>query len=112
MNNWIRSGNCGDRLLAAGPVYDEPNCGGTPLQQALDNPNLGRCNRGYMVAQLDPKAMTWSVVAYAEPSPKMGSVATGVIQGNMLWIGAVFAEGLAYRSLPSPALTRAAGKTN
>jgi hypothetical protein len=91
----------GARLLVAGPVYDEPACGGTPLQ-ARANPARGRCNRGYVIAQLDPQAMTWKVVAYAEPIPEMGGVSTGVIVGNTLWIGANFAEGLAYRPLPKP----------
>jgi hypothetical protein len=89
----------GDRLLAAGPTYDEPACGGTPAQ-ARANPSRGRCNRGYVVAQLDPNAMTWSVVAYAEPSSEIGAVSAAVIVGSTLWIGANFAEGLAYRPLP------------
>jgi hypothetical protein len=89
----------GERLLAAGPVYDDPACGGTP-SQARANPSKGRCNRGYVVAQLDPKTMTWSIVAYAESASEIGAVSTGVIAGSTLWIGANFAEGLAYRPLP------------
>jgi hypothetical protein len=90
----------GDKLIAAGSVYDEPACGGTRIQ-ALSNPSRMRCNRGYMVDQLDPKTMTWSVLAYAEASSAIGGVATGVVAGNTLWIGANSEEGLAYRTLPS-----------
>jgi hypothetical protein len=90
----------GDRLLAAGPTYDEPACGGTPAQ-ARANPGRGRCNRGYVVAQLDPKAMTWSIVAYAEPNPEIGAVSAAAVVGDTLWLGANTAEGLAYRPLPS-----------
>ena len=53
---------------AAGMQYDEPACGG--LRKIIDgkaDPML--CHRGYTVAHLDPKTMTWSVVAYAEPNP-------------------------------------------
>jgi hypothetical protein len=90
----------GKRLLAAGPTYDEPACGGTPAQ-ARANPAPGRrCNRGYVIAELDPRAMTWSLVAYAEPHPELGGVSTGVIVGDTLWIGSNQQEGLAYRPLP------------
>ena len=90
----------GDKLIAAGSVYDEPACGGTRIQ-ALTNPSRMRCNRGYMVDQLDPKTMTWTVLAYGEASSAIGGVATGVVVGNTLWIGANSQEGLAYRTLPS-----------
>ena len=45
-----------DRLIAAGPMYDEPACGGTRLA-VVDNPVLTSCHRGFMVAQFDPKTM-------------------------------------------------------
>ena len=47
----------GDRLIAAGMMFDEPACGGTrkQIQDAHGNMN---CHRGWVVSQLDPKAMT------------------------------------------------------
>ena len=92
----------GDRLIAAGSVYDEPACGGTRLA-VVDNPTLTSCHRGYMVAQFDPKTMEWRVLAYAEPNPELAVVATGVVVGDTLWIGAASADRIAYRSLPRPA---------
>ena len=92
----------GDRLIAAGPMYDEPACGGTRLA-VVDNPVLTSCHRGFMVAQLDPKTMAWTILAYAEPNPAISVVATGVIMGNTLWIGAAAADAIAYRPLPRPA---------
>ena len=92
----------GDRLIAAGPMYDEPACGGTRLA-VVDNPVLTSCHRGFMIAQLDPKTMAWTILAYAEPNPAISVVATGVIMGDTLWIGAAAADAIAYRPLPRPA---------
>ena len=92
----------GDRLIAAGPMYDEPACGGTRLA-VVDNPVLTSCHRGYVVAQLDPRALSWTVLAYAEPNPNIAVVSTGVVMGDTLWIGAAASEGIAYQPLPRPA---------
>ena len=91
----------GDRLIAAGPMYDEPACGGTRLG-VVTSPTLTACHRGYMVAELDPIAMTWKVLDYSEPNPEMNGVASGVIVGKTLWIGSNTSDGLAYRPLPVP----------
>jgi hypothetical protein len=90
-----------NRLIAAGPMYDEPACGGTRLA-VVDDPVLTSCHRGYVVAQLDPKTMAWTILAYAEPNPAISVVATGVVVGNTLWIGAAAADAIAYRALPHP----------
>jgi hypothetical protein len=92
----------GDRLIAAGPMYDEPACGGTRLA-VVDNPVLTSCHRGYVVAQLDPKTLAWTVLAYAVPNPNIAVVSTGVIMGDTLWIGAASSEGVGYQPLPRPA---------
>jgi len=91
----------GDRLIAAGPMYDEPACGGTRLAVA-DNPVLTSCHRGYVVAQLDPKTLAWTVLAYAVPNPNIAVVSTGVVMGDTLWIGAASSEGIGYQLLPRP----------
>jgi hypothetical protein len=96
-----------DRLIAMGPMYDEPACGGTRreaiqlLGDVARKPG-GGCNRGYMAAVLDPVAMSWKVLAYAEPNPQIGIISSGVIVGDTLWIGAALSPGLAYRTLPHP----------
>jgi hypothetical protein len=92
----------GNRLIAAGPMYDEPACGGTRLA-VVDNPVLTSCHRGFMISQLDPKTMAWTILAYAEPNPAISVVATGVVMGDTLWIGAASADAIAYRPLPRPA---------
>ena len=91
----------GNRLIAAGPMYDEPACGGTRLA-VVDDPVLTSCHRGFMVAQLDPKTMAWTILAYAEPNPAISVVSTGVVVGDTLWIGAAAADAIAYRPLPHP----------
>jgi hypothetical protein len=60
-------------------------------------------SKTYMVAQFDPKTMAWIILAYAEPDPAISVVATGVVIGDALWIGAAAADGIAYRPLPRPA---------
>jgi hypothetical protein len=92
----------GDRLIAAGPMYDEPACGGTRLA-VVDNPVLTSCHRGYVVAQLDPGTLVWTVLAYAMPNPNIAVVSTGVVMGDTLWIGAANSEGIGYQPLPRPA---------
>ena len=92
----------GNRLIAAGPMYDEPACGGTRLA-VVDDPVLTSCHRGFMVAQLDPKTMAWTVLAYAEPNPAISVVSTGVLVGDTLWIGSAASGAIAYRPLPHPA---------
>ena len=92
----------GDRLIAAGPMYDEPACGGTRLA-VVDNPVLTSCHRGYVVAQLDPRTMAWTTLAYAGPNPKIAVVSTGVVMGETLWIGAASSDGIGYQPLPRPA---------
>ncbi|MEQ1912634.1 MAG: hypothetical protein ABMA15_27695 [Vicinamibacterales bacterium] len=92
----------GERLIGAGPMYDEPACGGTRLA-VVDNPVLTSCHRGYVVAQLDPRTLAWTVLAYAVPNPNIAVVSTGVVMGDTLWIGAANSEGIGYQPLPRPA---------
>lgn len=92
----------GNRLIAAGPMYDEPACGGTRLA-VVDNPVLTACHRGFMFAQLDPKTMHWTILAYAEPNPAISVVSTGVVVGDTLWVGSAASGAIAYRPLPHPA---------
>jgi hypothetical protein len=92
----------GNRLIAAGPMVDEPACGGTRLA-VVDDPVLTACHRGFMFAQLDPKTMAWTILAYAEPNPVISVVSTGVVVGDTLWVGSAASEAIAYRALPRPA---------
>jgi hypothetical protein len=89
----------GERLIAAGMQYDEPACGG--LRQIIDgkaDPML--CHRGYTVARLDPKAMTWSIVDSAEPNPAFNGASIGVVVGDELWVGSYQSDRIAIRKLP------------
>lgn len=92
----------GERLIATGMQYDEPACGG--LRKIIDgkaDPML--CHRGYTVAYLEPKSMTWSVVAYAEPNPSFNGASTGLIIGENLWLGSFQSDRIAVRRLPGAA---------
>jgi hypothetical protein len=89
----------GNRLIAAGMMFDEPACGGTrkQIQDAHGNMN---CHRGWVVSQLDPAAMTWKILGYGEPNPAFGGIATGLVIGKTLWISSFQMDRAAYRSLP------------
>ncbi|MDB5453480.1 MAG: hypothetical protein JWO33_2058, partial [Caulobacteraceae bacterium] len=96
----------GDRLIAAGPMYDEPACGGTRLAVVASR-TLSGCRRGYMVAQLDPAAMTWKVLDYSAANPAITGISVAVVTGDTLWIGATNSRGVAYKPLPAPPPERA-----
>jgi hypothetical protein len=91
----------GDRLIAAGMMFDEPACGGTrkQIQDAHGNMN---CHRGWVASQLDPKAMTWKILAYGEPNPAFGGIATALVIGKTLWLSSFQMDRAAYRPLPGP----------
>ena len=91
----------GDRLIAAGMMFDEPACGGTrkQIQDAHGNMN---CHRGWVASELDPKAMTWKILAYGEPNPDFGGIATALVIGKTLWLSSFQMDRAAYRPLPGP----------
>jgi sugar lactone lactonase YvrE len=89
----------GDRLIAAGMMFDEPACGGTrkQIQDAHGNMN---CHRGWVASELDPKAMTWRILANGEPNPDFGGIATALVIGKTLWLSSFQMDRVAYRPLP------------
>jgi hypothetical protein len=91
----------GERLIAAGMMFDEPACGGTrkAIQDAHGNMN---CHRGWVAAQLDPKAMRWKILAYGEPNPSFGGIATALVTGDVLWLSSFQMDRAAWRPLPTP----------
>jgi hypothetical protein len=89
----------GDRLIAAGMMFDEPACGGT-RKQILDAKGDLACHRGWVAAQLDPVAMDWKILAYGEPNPAFGGIATALVIGDTLWMGSYQMDRAAYRPLP------------
>jgi len=89
----------GDRLIAAGMMFDEPACGGT-RKQILDAKDDLACHRGWVAAQLDPVAMDWKILAYGEPNPAFGGIATALVIGDTLWMGSYQMDRAAYRPLP------------
>jgi len=91
----------GDRLIAAGMMFDEPACGGTRKQIQDAHGNLN-CHRGWVASQLDPQAMTWKILAYGEPNPSFGGIATALVIGKSLWISSFQMDRVAYRPLPGP----------
>ncbi len=91
----------GERLIAAGMMYDEPACGG--LRKVINGVADGmQCHRGYVAAQLDPKTMAFRILSYGEPNAAYNGVASAVIIGNTLWLGSYQSDRIAYRTLPYP----------
>jgi hypothetical protein len=89
----------GDELIAAGMQYDEPACGGRrKIVDGKADPML--CHRGYTVARLNPKSLTWRVVDYSGPNSAFNGASTGLVVGDELWIGSYQADRIAIRRLP------------
>ena len=95
----------GNRLIAAGMMFDEPACGGTRKQMQDAHANMG-CHRGWVASQLDPHTMTWKILAYGEPNPDFGGIATALVIGQKgketLWLSSYQMNRVAWRALPGP----------
>jgi hypothetical protein len=89
----------GDRLIAAGMMFDEPACGGT-RKQIQDRHGDLNCHRGWVAAQLDPVAMSWQVLGYGEPNPAFGGIATALVVDKTLWLSSFQMDRVAWRPLP------------
>jgi len=92
------------RLLLAGMQSDEPACGGT---RKIINGKADemRCHRGYTVAQLDPRSMEFTVVAYAEPDPDFNGVSAAAVFAGELWLASYQSDRVAWRKLPVSGLS-------
>jgi hypothetical protein len=87
------------RLIAAGMRYDEPACGGLRrIVAGVADPML--CHRGYVVAALDPRRASWTILADSGPETDFNGVSVGVIVGNRLWLGSYQSNRIAFRPLP------------
>jgi hypothetical protein len=64
------------------------------------------CHRGWVASQLDPATMTWKILAYGEPNPDFGGIATALVIGpkgkETLWLSSYQMNRVAYRALPGP----------
>ena len=89
------------RLIAAGMMYDEPACGGT-RKQIQDAHGDMNCHRGWVAAELDPAAMRWHILAYGEPNPSFGGIATALVMDKTLWLSSFQMDRAAWRPLPGP----------
>lgn len=84
----------GNRLITAGMVDDEPECGGAPK-----TPEGIRCNRGYIVDVIDPQTMTVTELARGPRTPAFTGHAVAIPVGNELWLSSFNADRVAYRSM-------------
>jgi len=92
----------GDRLIAAGSVFDEPACGGK--RRIVDGVVFNSaCNRGHVAAQFDPVTLDHSILSYGEANPVFGGVAAAVVVDDEIWLASFRADRLAWRKLPRPA---------
>lgn len=93
------------RLVLAGMQLDEPACGGLRKIVAGKADDM-RCHRGYTVAELDPEALEFKVLAYGGPDPLFNGVSAALLVGSDLWLASYQADRIAVRtlsySLPRP----------
>lgn len=85
----------GNRLITAGMIDDEPECGGAPK-----TPEGIRCNRGYIVNVIDPQTMAVTELVRGPRTPAFTGHAIAIPVGDELWLGSFNADRVAYRSLP------------
>jgi hypothetical protein len=83
-----------NRLITAGMIDNEPECGGPPKTEAGI-----RCSRGYIAATIDPRTMTVTELARGPATPSFTGTAIAMRVGDELWLGSFNADRLAYRSL-------------
>ena len=89
----------GDRLIAAGVMYDEPACGGTRKQIVERKADLN-CHRGWVAAELNPATLHWTVLAYGTAIPDFAGVSTAQLVGNTLWLSSNAMDRVAWQPLP------------
>lgn len=87
------------RLVLAGMQFDEPACGG--LRKIVEGrADDMRCHRGYTVAQLDPDAREFRILAYGEPDLRFNGVSAALVVGSDLWLASYQSDRIAVRTLP------------
>ncbi len=89
----------GDRLVTAGVMQDEPACGGT-RKQIVERKGDLNCHRGWVVAQLDPASLQWTVMAYGQAIADFGGVSTAQVIGDTLWLSSNQMDRVAWLPLP------------
>jgi hypothetical protein len=86
------------RLLLAGMQFDEPACGG--LRKIVKGwADDMRCHRGYTVAQLDPVAREFRILAYSGPDAIFNGVSAALFIGAELWLASYQSDRIAVRAL-------------
>jgi hypothetical protein len=87
------------RLITAGMRYDEPACGG--LRRIVDGiADPMTCHRGYVVAQLDPRTLSFRTILEAGPDRDFNGVSAASIVNGTLWLGSYQSDRIAYRPMP------------
>jgi hypothetical protein len=86
------------RLVLAGMQFDEPACGGLRKIVAGKADDM-RCPRGYTVAQLDPTAMEFRILAYGPPDSLLNGVSAAAFVGSDLWLASYQSDRIAVRAL-------------
>ena len=84
----------GKQLITAGARTDEPHCANLKtLEEHI------KCQRGYIVASIDPQTMAVTELARGPALPFFKGVSMAMKVGDDLWIGSYISDRLAYRSL-------------
>ena len=84
----------GNRLITAGMIDAEPECGGAP-----QTPEGIQCSRGYIVDVIDPQTMAVTERASGPRTPVFSGHAIAIPVGDELWLSSFNADRVAYRPL-------------
>jgi len=77
----------------------------TPIKRTKTGPSTDADSRvapDWVAAQLDPVSMGWKILAYGEPNPVFGGIATALVIGKILWISSFQMDRAAWLPLPGP----------
>jgi len=87
------------RLVTAGMLIEEPECGTWGGEETIDFEKLVSCPRSFTVVAIDPQTMEYSDLATSDAIPHFSNITMGLQVGKEIWIGTFAGDRIAYRSL-------------
>jgi len=90
------------RLLTAGLVADDPDCGNVRGPGTFDLDEYAACPRPFIVSAIDPRTMADEVLARGPANPRFSNITMALPVGNQLWIGTFAGDRIAYGPFNPP----------
>lgn len=75
------------RLITAGTITDEPDCGGMPAPSEFDIEAYAQCPRGFMALSIDPETMEYTTIAQGSANAAFSNATMALEVGDEVWVG-------------------------